>query len=296
VEGKPDLPRTSTFVRLVSADYFATMGIAVRRGRALAASDVRPAAGDTSGGVVVINEALANKYFGGEDPVGRRISAGFSPKLARIVGVVQDVAEGALTDGPAPVRYTPYESLSFISTGQTLVFHVSRDRDPAPFLTTVRETIRRVAPRVPVAEATTMEQVFAHAVGPARQTMLLLTLLTTLALVLCATGIYGVISHFVARRKRDWGIRIALGLRPTRVVSGIVSHGVALVVLGVVLGLVAFVALARFLSSLLYGVGTTDPLAVLASITVLLLVGVLAALLPAARASRTDPAVVLRQP
>jgi ABC-type antimicrobial peptide transport system permease subunit len=124
--------------------------------------------------------------------------------------------------------------------------------------------------------------------------MTLVSLLTTLALVLGAIGIYGVISHFVARRKRDWGIRIALGLRPSRVVGGVVRRGASLVVAGIAIGLAAFVLFARLLSSLIYGVGATDPLAIAAAVVALLMVGVLAALVPATRASRTDPAIVLR--
>jgi ABC-type antimicrobial peptide transport system permease subunit len=140
-----------------------------------------------------------------------------------------------------------------------------------------------------------MEQVLARAVGPVRQIMTLVALLTGLALVLGAIGIYGVISHFVSRRKRDWGIRIALGLSPSRVIGGVVRRGATLVVAGIGIGLVAFVMLARLLSSLIYGVGATDPLAIAAATVALLVVGVLAALLPAARASRTDPAIVLRE-
>lgn len=296
VEGKPDLPRTSTFIRLVSADYFTTMGIAVRHGRGLEPADIPLVPGDTSGGVVVINEALAKKYFGSEDPIGRRVSAGFNSKLARVVGIVRDVAEGALTDAPAPVRYSSWESLSFVPTSETLVFRAAGSQDPVPLLETIRDVIRREAPRVAIQEATTMEQVFARAVGPVRQVMMLVTLLTTLALVLCAIGTYGVMSHFVSRRKRDWGIRIALGLRPSRVVSGIVARGATLVLAGIALGLVVFVALARFLATLLYGIRATDPISMLAALSALLAVGVVAALFPAARASRIDPAVVLREP
>jgi putative ABC transport system permease protein len=295
VEGKRDLPRTSTFVRFVSPDYFTTMGIPVRQGRGLEAADGPRVSDDASAGAVVINEAFARKFLNGENPVGRRVNAGFSPTMARIVGVVGNVAEGALTDAPAPVRYSPLETLAFVSSKQTLVFRTMADQDPAPLLPTVRATIQRAAPRAAVAEATTMERVFERAVGPVRQVMMLAAILTGLALVLCAIGIYGVMSHFVARRRRDWGIRIALGLRPARVVSGIVTRGALLVIVGAAVGLLAFVVAARFLTALVYGVGPTDPLAMLASLTALLVVGIVAAVVPATRASRTDPAIVLRE-
>jgi ABC-type antimicrobial peptide transport system permease subunit len=158
----------------------------------------------------------------------------------------------------------------------------------------VRRTSQQIAPRVAVDQATTMERVHALAVGPVRQIMSLVTVLTLLALLLGAVGIYGVTAHLVARRKRDWGIRIALGLAPAKVLSGIVRHGSTLVVAGIVIGIVTFVVLARLLSSLLYRVGTADPLSIAAAAGALLAVGVVAALIPAMRASRTDPAIVLR--
>ena len=140
-----------------------------------------------------------------------------------------------------------------------------------------------------------MELVFAQAVGPARQIMLLLSLLSGLAVVLGAVGVYGIISHFVNRRKRDWAIRMALGLSPAHVVSRVIRRGTMLVLVGIVIGVAAAAVLARLIGSLLYGVGTADPLALAAASAVLLLVGLLAAFVPAYRASRTHPALVLRE-
>jgi ABC-type antimicrobial peptide transport system permease subunit len=244
---------------------------------------------------VLINEALAKKYFGTANPLGRRITNGFGPAMATVVGVVRDVAEGNLTDAAAPVRYVPYSRLSFMVPGQTLVFRVEGNQQPVALLPSVRSAITTANPRVAIQEATTMEQVLARAAGPAKQVLTLVTLLTTLALLLGAIGIYGVMSHFVARRQRDWGIRIALGLSPARVLSGVVGHCTSLVGIGIGLGLLGFVLLARLLTSLVYGISTTDPLAVGGSIVALMAVGIVAALLPALRASRTDPAVVLRE-
>jgi putative ABC transport system permease protein len=294
VAGRPEPAVTTTFVRLVSRDYFATMGIAVRQGRTFEASDVSPTRTDTSESAIVINEALAKKYFEGQNPIGGRITDGFTRRWARVVGVVADVAEGDLTDAAAPARYSPYESFPLTPSSQTLVFKTTAELDPIGLLQAVRGAVQRASPRVAIQQTTTMEQVLAKAVGPVRQVMTLISLLTALALVLGAVGIYGVISHFVARRKRDWGIRIALGLSPSRVVGGVVGRGVSLVVAGIGIGLVGFVVSARLLSSLLYGVGATDPIAIAGAVLALLLVGALAALVPAARASRTDPAIVLR--
>jgi ABC-type antimicrobial peptide transport system permease subunit len=137
--------------------------------------------------------------------------------------------------------------------------------------------------------------VFAKAVGPARQVMTLLTLLTAIALVLGAIGIYGVISHFVTRRRRDYGVRIALGQSATAVIRQVVGRGAMLVAIGSVIGIAGALVLARLLATLLYGVGAADPLAMGAAIGALAAVGLAAAYIPARRASRTDPAMVLRE-
>lgn len=291
VEGRPDLPDSTTYFRLASRDYFETLGIAVRQGRGFTDAD-RPA-GELA---VVINEALAKKYFPGADPVGRRVQTGFDDRWERIVGVVETVAEAHLTDGPEPARYMLYDQVPYAPQRQTLVLRTERPSDAAAVLEAARKTVQRVAPGVAVQKATTIEQVFTEAVGPARQIMTLLALLTVLALVLGAIGVYGVIAHHVSRRKRDYGIRIALGLSPARVVRHVVGHGTALVGLGILIGVAAAVVLARSLSSLLYGVGAADPVALLAATLALLAAGVLAAFVPAYRASRVDPARVLYEP
>jgi predicted lysophospholipase L1 biosynthesis ABC-type transport system permease subunit len=207
---------------------------------------------------------------------------------------VNDVAEGHITDAPAPVRYMLSESLPFVAAAQGLVVRTA-GRDAETALEEARDVVRRAIPGVGVERVTTMERMLDRAVGPARQVMMLLAILTTLALILGAVGVYGVISHFVNRRSRDWGVRIALGMMPVRVVRMIVMRGTGLVSLGLVIGVVAFFALARFLGSLLYGVGASDPVAMVAATVVLLVVGVVAAAIPGIRASRTDPAIVLRE-
>jgi ABC-type antimicrobial peptide transport system permease subunit len=176
-----------------------------------------------------------------------------------------------------------------------VVLRTERPQDAAAVLEAARGTVQRVAPGVAVQEATTMERVFSQAVGPARQIMTLLTLMTGLALALGAIGVYGVIAHHVSRRKRDYGIRVALGLSPARVLRQVVGRGAALVGAGVVVGALASVILGRWLASLLYGVHAADPVALTAAALALLAVGVLAAFVPAYRASRVDPAMVLRE-
>jgi predicted permease len=290
VEDKPDLPPSTTSMRLVTPAYFETLGIQLLEGRL-------PTVDDREGteSVVVINRALARKYFPGEDPLGRRLGAG-GGTWARIIGVVEDVAEAGLTDGAAPARYMLYSQLtSYTPTRHTLVLRSQPGHDPASLLDSARRQIATTAPSVAVQHTTTLEAVFMQAIGPARQVMSVLVLLTLLAVVLGAVGVYGVTAHFVRRRQRDLGICIALGLRPSRVVAQVVSRGGALVLLGSVLGIGAALALARLLSSFLYGVSAVDPWSLAGATLALLAVGVAAALLPAWRASRLDPAAVFRE-
>jgi predicted permease len=295
VEGRPDMEQSTTAFRVVSTGYFETMGIAVKKGRAFDRTDLPLAPTDTARErVVVINEALAKKYFPDEDPIGKRIGTGY-PWMERIIGVVENAAEEKLTSEPTPARYLMYDQTPYTPEGTSIVLRVARGQDAASILDEARRTVQRTKPGVAVQEATTMGRVFATAVGPARQVMTLLTLLTGLAMALGAVGVYGVISHFATRRQRDWGIRVALGLQPSRVVGHIVGRGGALVAVGVVIGLVGVVALGRLLASLLYGVGSTDALALAAATGALMAVGLFAAWIPARRASRVDPAIVLRE-
>ncbi len=290
IESQPSRQQSTTAFRMVTPEYFETMGIRLRSGRALQAAD-RSAVDE---GVVVINQALADKYFPGTDPLGQRI--GFmNERWDRIVGVVENVAEAELIGDPQPARYYLYDHVPWIRQDHSIVMRMQDGRDPEAILDPARGAIQAAAPGLAVRELTTMENVFNHAIGPARQVMSLLTMLGVLALVLGSIGVYGVVSHFVSRRKRDWGIRLALGMRPARVVRQIVGHGGALVGTGIALGLVGFLLLARLLASFLYGVGTADPVSLAGATVVLLGAGLLAAYVPARRASRIDPVLVLRE-
>jgi putative ABC transport system permease protein len=290
VEGREGQERSITFFRVVTPAYFATMGIKLREGRLFDGSDRQL----DSGGSVIINEALAKKYFPGENPIGRRVRGGFSGSW-QVIGVVANVAEGDLTDEPEPARYYLDTQVEWVSNEVSFLVRTTRPTDATMVLDDARRTINRVAPEFAVQQATTMSRVLDTAVGPARQIRTLLALLSALALILGAVGIYGVISHFAARRKRDWAIRVALGLPGSRVVSHIVGQGAALVAMGIVLGALGAVALSRVLTSFLYGVSKVDPTAFASASAALLAVGVLAAFVPAKRAGSVDPALVLRE-
>jgi hypothetical protein len=272
------------------------MGIRLRDGRTFDGSDRIFRESDTTGVemAVVVNEALARQYFPGESPVGRSVGGGFR-RPQRVIGVVANVAEARLTDEAEPVRYFLAGQAPWFGAAATLVFRTTRPDDAPALLDEARRTVERVAPGFAVQGTTTMARVLDAAVGPARQIMALLALLSGLALLLGAVGIYGVISHFAARRKRDWAIRVALGLPGRRVVTHIVGQGAALVAVGIALGAVGTAALARLLASFLFGVSTVDPIAFAAASAALLVVGVAAAFVPARRAGTVDPALVLRE-
>ncbi len=289
IEGHASDDRAFTYFRVVTRDYFTTLGIRLRDGRFFDNSD-QPA---DSGGSVIINEAFVKKNFPGENPIGRRMTGGFSGSW-QIVGVVSNVAEGALTDEAEATSYYLAGQAPMFEHQASLLIRTSR-ADAATVLDDARRTVNRVAPGFAIQETTTMSRVLDLAVGPARPMMALLSLLSALAMVLGAIGIYGVISHFAARRKRDWAIRVALGLPRSRVIRHIMGQGAALVAVGIAIGVIGTVALARLLTSFLYGVGTIDPIAFVVASLLLLLIGMVAAFVPAHRASTVDPALVLRE-
>jgi putative ABC transport system permease protein len=291
IAGRPDLGDTTTAVRLVTHDYFEALGVRLRQGRGFLPTD---RAGTPR--VVVVNEALAAKYFPGEDPIGRVIHTGFDAAGERVVGVVQDVAEATLTDVAVPARYLLYEQVpSGILPGTSFVVRAVHPGQEASLVAAARQVLARDVPRLAVHRVTTMEALVDQAVGPAGQVARLVSLLAALALVLGGIGVYGMMSHFVARRSREYGIRIALGLPPWKVVSHVVGRGFRLVAFGSVVGIAAALAATRLLGALLYGVTATDAAALAGAVLALLAAGALAAYVPARRASRTDPAVVLRE-
>jgi putative ABC transport system permease protein len=289
IPGAPADAKPTAHFRLVSPDYFRVMGIPLRQGRTLSAGRTGES---TTEREVVVNDRFVQMFFPDREPVGQVIG-GMGGK-DRIVGVVGDVAEQRLAEKRPPVRYYLADELDAFLGAQTLVLRTAPSVDPSSVLPEARRVIARARPTVAIREAGTMKRVFDRAVGPAREVMTLLSLMTGLGLVLGAVGVYGVLAQFVARRAKEWSIRTALGLGPSQLIRQVLGHGTSLVGAGIVAGLVGALLLTRLLSSLLYGVAATDPLALGGAALVLLAVGVVATLIPAVRASRANPALVLR--
>jgi predicted permease len=286
---RPDMKELATEYRIVTSGYLESIGIGIRRGRTISSADQADAER-----VVVINEALAQKYFAGVDPIGKLMS-GDTDAPSRIVGVVANAAEKRLIDSAEPVRYVALAQMPWMDEALSLVLRATPGVDETSLLESARQTIARVAPGAAVQQTTTMRRVLDTAIGPARQVVMLLSLMTALSLILGAIGVYGVTAHYAARRRRDWAIRVALGLPGSRVISHVVGHGALLVMAGIVVGVAGAAMLTRLLSSFLYGVGAIDPVAFVTAGAALLAVGTLAAFLPAWRAGMANPVIALRE-
>jgi putative ABC transport system permease protein len=292
IEGRPDPPPDQGLIivtRVVSPEYFSTMGIQLSKGRQFNEHD--KAEGQ---GVAVISETMARKYWPGEDPLGRRIKSGSSASTSpwlTIVGVAKDVRQFELNVDPKPQMYLPYEQAGFFAPRDLVV---RTNVEPLSLAATVRRTVWEIDKDQPVSNISTMEDILSESVARQRFSMLLLGVFAALALVLAAVGLYGVMSYSVAQRTREIGIRMALGAQARDVLKLVVGNGLKLVLIGVVIGLVAAFILTRLMSSLLFGVSATDPITFTIISLVLIGVALLASYIPARRATKVDPMIALR--
>jgi predicted permease len=284
-----DLPRLAA--RTVSPGFFKAMGIKLLAGREFTDSDI--CCGPTNSNLqVMINKAMAQRYWPNEDPVGKQIAIGLPPRrgpFAPIIGVVADVRHWV--DAPAePTFYLPNLQQ------QSMTIALRSYTDPSRLARPLRETVRSIDPTLPVHGLLTMDQRLAEAspVSQARFRTLLLLVFALTALTLAAIGIYGVISYFVKQQTREIGIKMALGAGPGHVLREIVRRGMLLTLIGALVGLVGAFAATRLISSLLYGVSTTDPVVFAAAPFLLELVAFLAIYIPASRATRVEPLIALR--
>lgn len=270
--------------RSVTPGYFETLDVPLLRGRTITAED--HADGDT----VLVSRAFVERFWPDGRALGREVRFGGpdgSPR--RVVGVVGDVRDTALDEAPRPTLFLPYEQVPWVH--QTWLVETSAE--PTVVGMAVRSTLRKLVPGVPVPEVEPLAADVAQARTNPRFQALLLAAFALAALTLAATGVYGLMAFAVTRRRREIGIRMALGARPRTVVSMVARHGAALVVAGAVLGLAGAAVLARSLEGLLYRTTAADGATYVAAVAVLAVVGLLASYLPARRAAAIDPTVTL---
>jgi putative ABC transport system permease protein len=278
--------RTSAAFFGVSPDYFSTLGIRIVRGRAFTERD-----DERAPSVAMINETMAAKYWPGEDPIGKRVQLSYNNTPPReIIGIVADVKQTNLTDAVTPQMYTP-----FVQAPWPFLTAVARTTSaPEAAGGSLRQLLARLDPEQAAGEIRTFDQFLARSIATPRFTAILLGAFASLALLLAGFGLYGVMAYSVAQRSREIGIRMALGAQAADVRSLVVSQALRLGAAGLAIGLAGALAATRVLDSLLFGVTASDPLtfaAVSAALTTVLL---LAAYLPARRATRVDPIVALR--
>jgi predicted permease len=280
----PPAERPVVELRYVTPGYFTALGIPIRRGRAFTDADTAQAPR-----VIIVNDALARRYFGDEDPVGRQTDRG------TIVGVAGDVRQAGLDRSALPDIYYPVaQNMSQLNDlGMTLI--VSGEVPPATLAGPARDLIRRSRPDLAVFEVRTMGEVVAQSLAESRLYTWFVGLFAALILVLACAGIYGVLSSVVTSRTREFGIRLALGAGRSGLQWLVLRHAATLLGAGLAVGLVGAVASARVLDSVIVGASRVQPLPVAAAAAILASVAMLACLVPVRRAAGIDPIATLRQ-
>ncbi len=276
-----------TGVRVVQPDYFHTMGIPLLSGRTFTEREFAK-----QSDVVIINKSLADKYFPGKNPIGQKLIIDMKDKNVpdEIIGVIGDVHLSDLAAAPFPVAYWPYAEIRY----PAMTVLVRSATSPQSLVGPIREIVAQLDKEQPIAKIATMDQLVGNSLARSRFTVLLLSCFATVALVLACIGIYGVMAYSVAQRTREIGIRLALGAQRADVLRMVLRQGFRLAGIGVAIGAAAAVALARLMTTLLYGVGAGDPLTFIGVAALLACVALLASYIPARRAMRVDPLIALR--
>lgn len=289
IEGKPFPPGERPLVRLrvASSGFFRTMGVSLLRGRAFEDSDTAAAPP-----VAMVSSSFARRYFPDEEPVGKRISMGNKDWLT-VVGVVGDLKAVDLSESARPEMYRPIQQFLFAPFATSIVIRTAAE-DPSAVGGMVARRIREAFPDQPVLDVLPMPEVVSTSASQPRFYTALLAAFAAVALLLAAAGMYGVLSYTVSQRVREIGIRIALGASRSAIVGMVMGRALAVVSIGLVLGLGGAAGLTRLLQSQLYQVKATDPATYAGVCLLLAIVAALATWIPARRAMRVDPAVALR--
>ncbi len=287
IEGRryddPDL-RPRLDVRVASPSYFETIGVPLRSGRAFSRLDDHEAAP-----VAIISQSLSRRHWPDEPPLDRRVTLDGDNSWLTIVGVVGDVRHAGLDADASDALYRPFLQ----APGATRILVRAR-RDPVGLATEMREAVRSVDAEQPVERFATLADTRDNSLATRRVTLLLLGGFALLALVITAAGIAGVMATSVGQRTREFGVRLALGAAPGSLLTTVVGQRLAMVAIGLVLGIGGALVSSRILAGFLYGTTPTDPLTFLGVSVVLIAVAALACAVPARRALRVDPMITLR--
>jgi predicted permease len=278
--------------QVATADGPESLGERLVKGRWLADTD-RPGTLD----VALINEAMARKYWPGEEALGKRFRQGPPTRpWITVVGIVGDVRHNGVTDEVKPKFYRAFTQWH-LSTGnpiRNMTLVVKAKNDPSALVGPIRDRIRQLDANLPIAAIRTMDEVVGRSIATPKLTGTLLATFALLGLGLAALGIYGVLSYVVSLRRQEIGVRMAIGATPGRVLSSVVRQGLGYAAIGAVVGLAGAAAVSRLLTGLLHDVTPLDPMTFIATPALLLAVAAVASLIPAWRATRVDPVSAIR--
>jgi len=273
---------------IVSPKYFSAVGTSILRGREFLSSDTNEAQH-----VAIVSRTMAEKYWPGQDPIGKQVQIPIEPAPMTIVGVAADVKHISLREETGPEMYVTYTQKPWPSM-QIMQIALRTAADPDSVVGSVREAIHATDPDLPIAKLTSLTALVDDSLAPARFAMVLLAAFGALAVALAAIGMYGVISYTVAQRTQEIGIRMAMGATGREIFLMVLAQGSRMAGLGVAIGFLAALVVTRFMASFLYGVQPTDPLTFAAVSLLLIVIALLACCVPARRAFRVDPLVALR--
>lgn len=273
-------------VNTVDLNYFRTAGIAIDRGREFTEKDQ-----ERSIPVAIVNEELVHGYWPNQEALGKRIQLPEEKEMRQIVGIAKTANYSTLAEPAQFCVYVPLEQ--DYSDGMTL--YVRSKGDPQQILIPVQREVRAAGPQILVSDVRTGRKIVDQALFNAKMGVALLSVFGLLALGLASIGLYGIMAYSVNLRRREIGVRIALGAPRSSVLRLILKQGISLVLTGVLIGVVAAMAVARLLARALYGVSASDPISLAGAACVLLAVAFVACYLPARSASRLDPLVTLRE-
>jgi predicted permease len=288
IEGQPPKPGQRLGRSVIAPGFFDTVGMPMLEGRDFTDQDTA-----TSQSVAIVNESMAQFYFGDQSPIGRRFGYGADVDYPRqIVGVVKDAKYDTAREKTPLMLYLPYRQAARFLGDLCVVVRTAGN--PATVSASIRQELRDIDPSLPVLKINTIEEQLDDALVQERTVAALAGFLGVLAVLLACLGLYGMISYTVARRTNEIGIRVALGATRSDIIGMVLKESLLLVLVGVAIGIPATLGTTRLVSAMLFGISAADPLTIAAATLLMIVVAALASLMPAHRASRVDPMVALR--